>query len=239
MSQPPEQKNMNLDDKRRRLWGRAQGRPLSNHQAALVESLLPTVSLPDAPANPLPDAGEFKKTILEIGFGGAEHLLYRANENPDTLYIGVEPFLNGVGKALAGIDKQSLKNIRLHHGDVRDVLDRLTDGCLDAVYILFPDPWPKPRHFKRRLIQEDLISELHRTLKSDGNLFFASDIVSYVDWSLTRILRYVGADQTGFNWPAEKSSDWMRAYEGWPGTRYEAKAFREGRTPHYFTFVRD
>jgi tRNA (guanine-N7-)-methyltransferase len=231
-------KDQMKDKPLRRLWGRAQGRPLSAYQSELVDRLLPLVKIP-ASVGGLQELLDGNLTVnLEIGFGGAEHLLHRAGSDKDALYLGVEPFLNGVAKALAGIDKNSLENIRLHHGDVRDVLDRLPDACLDNAYILFPDPWPKPRHFKRRLIQQELINGLYRVIKPGGSLYFASDITSYVDWALIRILRY--RDQNGgrFNWPAEKAKDWMRPFLDWPGTRYEAKAFREGRTPHYFTFTK-
>jgi tRNA (guanine-N7-)-methyltransferase len=220
----------------RRLWGRAQGRPLSKHQTALVANLLPKISIPQNMENPLEVLSGFSHINLEIGFGGAEHLLHRAARDPDIGYIGVEPFLNGVGKALAGIEKHKLKNIRLHHGDVRVILDNMPNSGLDNIYILFPDPWPKPRHFKRRLISDELVGELYRVLKPGGRLYFASDILSYIDWALIRILRFRDNQGTGFHWPAETSDDWMRPYPDWPGTRYEAKAFREGRTPHYFTF---
>lgn len=220
----------------RRLWGRAQGRPLSTYQSELVDRFLPLVALPTAP-NELQNLINGDQAVnLEIGFGGAEHLLHKAASDKDAIYIGVEPFLNGVAKALAGIDKNNLGNVRLHHGDVRDVLDRLPDACLDNAYILFPDPWPKPRHFKRRLIQQELINGLFRVLKPGGRLYFASDITSYVDWALIRILRYRDPSGGRFDWPAKNARDWMQSYPDWPGTRYEAKAFREGRTPHYFTF---
>ena len=222
----------------RRLWGRSQGRPLSIYQSKLVETLLPEVSLTEPPADPLAVFSAYASINLEIGFGGAEHLLHKAESNKDKAYIGVEPFMNGVAKALAGIDKSNLDNVRLHNGDVRYVLDRLPDNCLDNIYILFPDPWPKPRHFKRRLIQEELISEMFRVLKPGGYLYFASDILTYVDWALLRILRYRDQDGIGFEWPAQSKDDWMAPYPDWPGTRYEAKAFREGRTPHYFTFIK-
>lgn len=222
----------------RRLWGRAQGRPLSSYQSDLVDRLLPLLALPSDPIDFGDLIGNDNAINLEIGFGGAEHLLHKAGSDRDSLYIGVEPFLNGVAKALVGIDKNNLKNVRLHHGDVRDVLDRLPDSCLDNAYILFPDPWPKPRHFKRRLIQEELISGLHRVLKPGGHLYFASDILSYVDWALIRILRYRAKNERGFHWPVKNAKDWMQPYPDWPGTKYEAKAFREGRTPHYFTFNR-
>lgn len=229
--------NNQLKDKPlRRLWGRAQGRPLSTYQSSLVDGLLPMVKLPADPKQLKILIDVDRPVNLEIGFGGAEHLIHKAGSDREALYIGVEPFLNGVAKALVGIDKSNLENVRLHHGDVRDVLDRLPDDCLDNAYILFPDPWPKPRHFKRRLIQQELINGLHRVLKPGGHLYFASDITSYVDWALIRILRYRDPHGRGFDWPAKNAKDWMQAYPDWPGTRYEAKAFREGRTPHYFTF---
>lgn len=220
----------------RRLWGRAQGRPLSAYQSKLVDGLMPLITVPTDPQGLGELVSGEKPVSLEIGFGGAEHLLHKATSDKETLYIGVEPFLNGVAKALTGVDKNDLKNVRLHHGDVRDVLDDLPDACLQNAYILFPDPWPKPRHFKRRLIQEELITGLYRVLKPGGSLYFASDITSYVDWALVRILRYRDQNGGGFNWPAQNADDWMTPYPDWPGTRYEAKAFREGRTPHYFTF---
>ena len=164
--------------------------------------------------------------------------MFRAQENPDEGFIGAEPFLNGVAKALVGIERDNLANIRIHLGDVRAVLEELPDNCLDCIYILYPDPWPKPRHYKRRLIQEDFIEELYRVLKAGGELRFASDIISYVDWALARFLRFVSADGGGFTWEVDGVQDWLVPYEGWPSTRYEAKAFREGRTPHYFTFVK-
>ena len=221
----------------RRLWGRAKGKPLSPYQTGLVETKLEAISVDVG--KPLAGLGDYKNIRMEVGFGGAEHLLHRAEENPDTVFIGVEPFLNGVAKALAGIDRTDLKNIRLHHGDVWQFLENLPDASLDHIDILYPDPWPKARHYKRRLIQEDLISEFHRVLKPGCELHFASDIPSYIDWALVRILNF--KDETGhggFEWNSESAANWQTPYDGWPGTRYEAKAYREGRTPHYFRFVR-
>jgi len=215
----------------RRLWGRAKGKPLSPYQSGLVDTKLAGISI-DA-SNPLAGLEDYDGIRLEVGFGGAEHLLHRAAENPNTGFIGVEPFLNGIAKALAGIERAGLTNIRLHHGDVWQFLENLPDNSLDHIDILYPDPWPKARHYKRRLIQEDLIGEFHRTLKPDMALNFASDIPSYIDWALVRILRH-----GGFKWDPKSCADWHTPYAGWPGTRYEAKAYREDRTPHYFRFVR-
>ena len=215
----------------RRLWGRAKGKPLRRYQAGLVTDKLPNIALDMK--NPLAGLEHYKSVRLEIGFGGAEHLLHRALENPDTGFIGVEPFLNGIAKAMVGIEKSSLTNIRLHHGDVWQFLEKIPDTSIAHIDILYPDPWPKPRHYKRRLIKQDLITEFHRILKPGKELHFASDIPSYIDWALARILKH-----GGFAWSAESAADWQTPYNGWPSTRYEAKALREGRTPHYFTFIR-
>jgi len=220
----------------RRLWGRAKGKPLSRYQAGLVTDKLPDIALDIQ--KPLAGLAHYKNIRLEVGFGGAEHLLHRARENPDTGFIGVEPFLNGIAKALAGIEKSnqaniSLANIQLHHGDLWQFLENVPDNSLDHIDILYPDPWPKPRHYKRRLIKADLIAEFHRILKPGKELHFASDIPSYIDWALARILKH-----GGFAWNPESTADWQTPYSSWPSTRYEAKALREGRTPHYFTFIR-
>ena len=215
----------------RRLWGRAKGKPLSPYQSGLVETKLAGMSVDVE--NPMAGLEDFKSIRMEVGFGGAEHLLHRAAENPDTAFIGVEPFLNGIAKALAGIEAKGLTNIRLHHGDVWQFLENLPNASLEHIDILYPDPWPKLRHYKRRLIQEDIIGEFYRVLKPGRALHFASDIPSYIDWALVRILRH-----GGFKWNVEGCSDWQEPYKGWPGTRYEAKAYREGRTPHYFRFIR-
>jgi len=218
-----------------RLWGRSKGKALSAHQANLIDNLLPRLSVED---NPLAGLERYGVIILESGFGGGEHLLSTAQANPKAGLIGAEPFLNGVAKALAGIDKLGIENVRIRHGDVETVLQALPPGSVDIVYSLYPDPWPKPRHYKRRLIQHDFLAQVHRVLKLGGEFRFASDIISYVDWTLARVLRFETAKGGKFLWPAERAADWMSPYKDWPSTRYEAKALREGRTPHYFTFVK-
>lgn len=220
-------------DGAKRLYGRAQGRPLSDKQAGLVEALLPKIRVPESPENPFTPLAEYEQIWLEVGFGGGEHLLHQARLNPDVGLIGIEPFLNGVAKVLVGASDDGLGNIALHHGDARPVMDRMPDESLDKVFVLFPDPWPKPRHHKRRILSAEFIAQIFRLLKPGGEFRFASDIISYVDWTLTRIDAH-----GGFIWAPKDASAWREPPKDWPGTRYEAKAFREGRICHYFEFFK-
>jgi len=183
-------------------------------------------------ADPLEGLSDYNKVWLEIGFGGAEHLLWQAKANPDVAVLGAEPYLNGVAKAVLGAAEDNLENIRLHHGDMREILKTLKPNTLDRVFILFPDPWPKTRHNKRRIITNEFVTTLHALLKPGGQLRFASDINDYVDWSLTRIFNH-----GGFGWLAETHKDWTVRPDDWPGTRFEAKGLREDRICHFFEFI--
>ena len=215
-------------------FGRRKGKKLRAGQDELVHTLLPAIRV--VPGSDLP--GQFanpaaRETWLEIGFGGGEHLAAQARTRRDVNFIGCEPFVNGMAKLLAVIDQEKLGNIRIWDEDVTDLLPTLPDACLDRVYILYPDPWPKRRQRKRRLVSDETLGELARVMRPGAELRFASDIDDYVGWVLARILR--SAD---FRWTAERPDDWRRPYEGWPGTRYEAKAIREGRVPSYLRIVR-
>ncbi len=172
-------------------------------------------------------------TWLEIGFGGGEHLAAQARAHPAINFIGCEPFVNGMAKLLASIEQDKLDNIRIWDEDVTDLLPTLPDACLDRVYILYPDPWPKRRQRKRRLVSDDTLRELARVMRPGAELRFASDIDNYIGWVLARVLR--SAD---FRWTASGPDDWRRPYADWPGTRYEAKAIREGRVPSYLRVLR-
>jgi len=186
------------DKKQFRTFGRAKGKPLSPAQTRLMETEFPKVDFGAAIAageNPIADIDG--PIWLEIGFGGAEHLLWQAEQNPDVTLLGVEPFLNGVVKAVSGLTQNELSNIRLHRGDARDVLKLLPDNSLDRVFVLFPDPWHKARHNKRRIINMEFLEDLHRVIKPGGTFRFGSDIIHYVDWTLTRLKRH-----GGFEWPA-------------------------------------
>jgi len=183
-----------------------------------------------------PDLSAFEEAWLEIGFGGADHLIHLACENPEIAVLGAEPFLNGVAKAVSGISKFDLKNLFLHHGDARDIMDGLPEKSLARLYILFPDPWPKPRHNKRRIINAAFLDDVCRVLRPEGQLFFASDIIDYVDWTVTRLKkdgRFTFQPQSN-----QYQAAWRTPYENWPGTRYEAKAIKAGRPCHYLTFIK-
>jgi len=201
-----------------RSYGRVKSRTIKPRQAALVETLLPKLRVPEGPFEPralMPGAAE---VWLEIGFGGGEHMAAQAARRPDALVLGAEPFQNGVASALRHIHEQGLGNVRLKDGDARELLAQLPDASLDRVFILFPDPWPKARHNKRRLIQAETAAELTRVLKPGGALRFASDWADYVDWTLERFLR-----AGGFIWGAERADDWRRPPADHVTTRYEEK----------------
>jgi tRNA (guanine-N7-)-methyltransferase len=170
---------------------------------------------------------------LESGFGGGEHLTAEAERHPRTGFIGIEPFVNGMGKALATIEARDIANIRLHHGDATDVLAWLPNASLARVDLLYPDPWPKRRHWKRRFVQDESVAALARILRPGGEFRFATDIADYAAWTLQRLLR-----SPDFIWTAERADDWRHPWPGFVGTRYEAKALRAGRVPCYLTFRR-
>lgn len=170
-----------------RSYGRIKARPIKARQAELLDSLGPKIEIPDGPFDPLGLMPGAEAVWLEIGFGGGEHMAGQAERSPRTLIIGVEPFLNGVASALRHVDERGLENVRIHQGDAREVAARLPDGCLDRVFILFPDPWPKSRHHKRRIIQSAFLVELARLLKPGGALRFATDWAEYADWTRERV----------------------------------------------------
>jgi tRNA (guanine-N7-)-methyltransferase len=225
------------DASQRAFFGRRKGHPLKARQAELFETLLPQLALDltkPAPADLATLFPHAPKTLrLEIGFGGAEHLIVQAQAHPDCGFIGADGFLNAIGKALVAIDDNDLENIRLHHGDASDLIDWLPDAAFTRIDLLYPDPWPKRRQWKRRFIQDDSLVRLARILKPGGELRFATDIASYMTYALARVMR-----SKDFIWTAQAADDWRKPWHGWSRTRYEAKAIREGRTPAYFIFKR-
>ena len=214
------------------LYGRRLGRPLSVQQAALVETLLPTISVPDGPIDVAALFPKARAFALEVGFGGGEHLAAQAQMHPDTGFIGCEPFLNGVAKLLTQLEAQRLSNVRVHMDDARLLIPRLPDRSLSAIYVLFPDPWPKLRHHKRRFIQTQTLDQLARVLKTGGVLRIATDHPDYAVWALQHLM----ADSR-FRWTAERAPDWSVRGADWPATRYEQKAVAAGRACIYLRFV--
>ncbi|MFD1697082.1 tRNA (guanine(46)-N(7))-methyltransferase TrmB [Roseibium aestuarii] len=218
-------------------FGRRKGKPLSPRRTDLMENLLPRLALDlsqPAPADlrDLFDA-PVETVCLEVGFGGGEHLLHRARENPTVGYIGIEPFVGSMAKVVAALEEEGLGNVRLYDDDAVNVLDWLPEASLDMAYQLYPDPWPKKRHWKRRFINEQNLERYARAVKPGAEFRFASDIDTYVDWTLRHI-----RDHGGFRWTATRAADWKSPWANWPGTRYEGKALREGRVPRYLTFLR-
>jgi tRNA (guanine-N7-)-methyltransferase len=205
-----------------RLYGRAAGKPLSKTQTARVEKLLPKLAIPEGRAGelqPLPlFGGGAREVWLEIGFGGGEHLAGQAAKHADVGFLGVEPFLEGVAKLLSEIEREKLGNVLVRRGDARDLVDQLADRSIDRVFILFPDPWPKTRHRKRRLIQPAFVAELARIMKPGARLRFATDWADYANRALADLLRC-----SRFAWTAERADDWRQPPADHVTTRYQEK----------------
>jgi tRNA (guanine-N7-)-methyltransferase len=218
-------------------YGRRKGHRLRSRQATLFDTLLPRLAIDLACGAPADLGMLFPHRVdavrLEIGFGGGERLVQEAQADPSIGLIGCEPFVNGMAKTLALIEATGCKNIRLHFGDATEVIDWLPAASLDRIYLIYPDPWPKRRHWKRRFVQDASIVEIARILRPGGEFRFASDSPDYAAWTLERLLR-----ASAFAWTAERADDWRQPFAGFSETRYEAKAKREGRVPCYLAFRR-
>lgn len=211
-----------------RSFGRRKGRRLRVGAQSLYDTLLPELLI--RPPLKLEAAREY---WLEIGFGGGEHLAHIAATHPDVQMIGCEPYVNGIAGLLSQIDEQALTNIRLYTDDARDLLAGMPEASLSRAYILYPDPWPKARHHKRRLIQKPLLDALAHALKPGAELRIATDWSDYTTWILERLLIH-----PDFTWTASKADNWQQPWGGWIPTRYEQKARREGRNSSYLIFKR-
>ena len=218
-----------------RLYGRAKGKPLRAGQAELVERLLPRIAVPaEGPITAKRLFGDERPLHFEIGFGGGEHLAYRADLLPDHGFVGAEPFLNGVAQALVHVRDGGLGNVRLHHGDALEVLRQVPDGALSFLYLLHPDPWPKARHAKRRMINDGPLALFAAKLRPGGEFRFGTDHPVYLRHALMVMRRHSQA----FEWLVDGPRSWTERPGGWPETRYEAKARALGHEVWYFRYRR-
>jgi tRNA (guanine-N7-)-methyltransferase len=219
----------------RAFFGRRKGHKLRPNHAQLIDEFLPSLALDlgnPAPADlsalfPLP----VSEVRLEIGFGGGEHMVAQASEHADVGFIGVEPFVNGMAKALSAIEILELHNIRLHFDDAISLIPWLPPHSLARIDLIHPDPWPKRRHWKRRFVQDEMIRRLAGILRTGGEFRFVTDIADYASWTLQHLLR-----STDFEWTAQGTDDWRKAWPGFMETRYHAKAAREQRTSCFLIF---
>ncbi len=231
-SSDPSNKNDKSNDPVRS-FGRRRGKKLRPGRERLVDELLPAITF-DVERSLAEQFDEPRSDIwLEIGFGGGEHLARQAAAHPDIGFIGAEPFINGVAKLVSTINDEGIKNIRIHPDDVRFIFPSLPDGSLGRVFILFPDPWPKARHIKRRLITAETLDALARMMHPGAQLVVASDHAEYVSWALLQI-----SNHPDFSWMAENAADWRTPPVDWVTTRYEEKALIKGIKATYLVFQR-
>ncbi len=209
----------NPEPRLQRTFGRVRGRAVKPRQAELLSTLLPKIAVPLGRVDPRGLAPHLAEVWLEIGFGGGEHMAARAEQSPDVLMLGAEPFVNGVASALRHIEARALCNVRLHMGDGRDLLARLPAQSLDRIFLLFPDPWPKARHRKRRLVQLAFVAQAAEALKPGGRLLFVTD---WADYAQTALLAFLATAR--FEWTARRATDWRTPPADHTPTRYQRKA---------------
>ena len=219
------------DRNRRKLYGRRKGPKLSGRQAELRRTLLSELAyqVGGPPLKQFPNS--VRDVWLEVGFGAGEHLIWQAKAHPEVGLIGAEPYEMGVAKILTKLEEYPLNNVRLYEGDGREIIEALPDASLGRFFLLFPDPWPKTRHHKRRFLQMEMLDQLARVLKPGAELRFATDDKSYLPYALERLMAH-----PDFSWVAEEPSDWKSRPADWPPTRYETKAIKG--PPCFLRFAR-
>lgn len=224
----------------RNFYGRRSGKTLRDSQRVYLEEDLARLSPgpvgweenPDRTPLDLSQRFGDRPVWLEIGFGGGEHMVHQAVQNPDVAILGAEPFINGVAMLLGKLRAAGASNVAIHPGDARDLFDVLPDASVAKAFLLYPDPWPKTRHHRRRFVTPEHLEPLARILEQGAEFRVATDIPDYVRQALEEVPRH------GFVWEAEGPRDWRASWDDWLSTRYEQKALREGRVPHYLTFRR-
>lgn len=218
-----------------RSYGRRKGRDFRPNQKELLDTLFPQLSIvpvEDGQIDPMSFfASNIKEAALEIGFGGGEHLEMQARLHPEIGFIGCEPYMNGIVKLLQSIEEDVPKNLRIYNDDVRDLIAHFKAESLAKIYLLFPDPWPKKRHNKRRLVSDEMLGEFSRLLKPGAEVLVATDHQDYARW----IIRHF-ANHNDFAWQAKSKSDWQTPPEHWVETRYQQKAKKQGREAVFFLF---
>jgi tRNA (guanine-N7-)-methyltransferase len=232
--------NKHPDAPWRNFYGRVRGKTMRPNQVQFLEEDLGPLSPgavdwdvnPDRVPLDLVERFGGKPVWLEVGFGGGEHLVHQAQTYPDVAIIGCEPFLNAVAMLLTKLRETEVENVSVHPGDVRNLFDVLPEHALEKAFLLYPDPWPKKKHHRRRFVTQEHLAPLHRALKPGAEFRVATDIPDYVRQALEEV------PKAGFEWLAEGPEDWRAPWSDWISTRYEQKALREGRTPHYLTFRR-
>ncbi|MGB0661998.1 MAG: tRNA (guanosine(46)-N7)-methyltransferase TrmB [Mangrovicoccus sp.] len=225
----------------RNFYGRRRGKGLKDSQKTylredMAELGWPGITWEENPQRQALDLGARfgeKPVWLEIGFGGGEHMVHQAASNPDVGIIGCEPYINGVAMLLGKVRRAGVRNLAVHPGDVRDLFDVLPDASIDRAFLLYPDPWPKKRHHRRRFVTPEFLDPLAQALKPGAIFRIATDIPDYVRQSLEQLL-----PRPEFEWLAKGPQDWREPWGDWYSTRYEQKALGEGRVPHYLTFRR-
>ncbi|MCK0141732.1 tRNA (guanine(46)-N(7))-methyltransferase TrmB [Aliiroseovarius sp. F20344] len=224
----------------RNFYGRLKGKGLRDSQKTYLDEDLKALSPGAVDWEENPDRTPLdlnalfggKPVWLETGFGGGEHMVHQAATYPDIGIIGCEPYINGVAMLLGKIRAAGCENVAVHPGDVRDLFDVLPPESIDKAFLLYPDPWPKKRHHRRRFVTPEYLEPFHKVLKPGAEFRVATDIPDYVRQTLEEVPR------AGFEWLGEHAEDWRKPWSDWISTRYEQKALREGRTPHYLTFRR-
>ncbi len=228
-----------MDDREQRaddrFYGRRHGRALRPGRRGLMEDLLPRLAVDLPEGGRLDLSAVFDRPVtdlwLEIGFGAGEHLAWQAERNPDVGFIGCEPFINGVASLLDRVDRLRLDNVRIHADDARPLIAALPEACLGRCFVLFPDPWPKRRHHRRRIVNPELLDRLARCLKPGAELRLASDDPGMIDWMLMH-----GRRHRDFAWTARHADDWRSRTADWPPTRYEQKQLKG--PPVFLVFCR-